>query len=181
MAQVKSSGRSIRIMFQDEARFVRISDPKSCWAMFPIRPTVGTQMVREYVYVFGAVSPQDGRHDSLILPWANTEAMSMFLEEVRKRHPDEYIVMFMDQAGWHRAQKLRIPHAMELVFLPPYSPDLNLQEQIWDELREKFFSNRLFKSLQAVIETADIGLRQLESTPALIKSLSHRNWILNTF
>ncbi|MDR2055752.1 MAG: transposase [Desulfovibrio sp.] len=106
----------------------------------------------------------------------------MFLEEMRKqRHPDGYIVMFMDQAGWHRAQKLRIPQAMELVFLPPYSPDLNPQEQIWDELREKFFSNRLFKSLRAVIETADIGLRKLESMSALIKSLSHRNWILNAF
>ncbi|MDR2123454.1 MAG: transposase [Desulfovibrio sp.] len=87
----------------------------------------------------------------------------------------------MDQAGWHRAEKLRSPHNMELVFLPPYSPDLNPQEQIWDELRERFFSSRLFKSLQAVIETAAGGLQQLESMPALIKSLSHRNWILNAF
>jgi transposase len=70
---------------------------------------------------------------------------------------------------------------MELVFLPPYSPDLNPQEQICDELREKFLSNRLFKSLQAVIETAAGGLQQLESMPGLIKSLSHRNWILNAF
>ncbi|MDR1396438.1 MAG: transposase [Desulfarculales bacterium] len=101
-------------MFQDEARFGRISDPKACWAMRPMRPIVAAQMVREYVYVFGAVCPQDGHHDSLVLPLANTEAMSVFLKEVGQRHPDEYIVMFMDQAGWHKAKGLRIPSNIEL-------------------------------------------------------------------
>ena len=55
-----------------------------------MRPTVGAQIIREYAYVFGAVSPQDGQHDSLVLPLANTEAMSIFLEEIRHRHPGEY-------------------------------------------------------------------------------------------
>ena len=112
-------------MFQDEARFGRINSPSACWAPLPIRPHIARQVVREYVYVFGAVSPCDGRHDSLILPWANTEAMSIFLEEVSRRYPDEYILMFMDQAGWHKAKGLCIPENMELAFLPPYSPELN--------------------------------------------------------
>jgi transposase len=166
-------------MFQDEARFGRISDPKACWAMAPVRPEVGAQMVREYVYVFGAVSPQDGRHDSLVLPVANTEAMSMFLEEVSGRYPDEHILMFMDQARWHTAHALKLPDNIETAFLPPYSPDLNPQEQVWDEMREKFFDNRLFKSIQAVIDAACEGLNRLESTPEILKSLTHRNWILN--
>lgn len=135
--------------------------------------------MREYAYIFGAVSPRDGQHDSLVLPLANTEAMSVFLEEIRHRHPGEYILMFMDQAGWHKARALRIPENMELAFLPPYSPDLNPQEQIWDELREKFFGNRLFRSLQAVIDTAAHGLRCLESLPENMKSLTGRKWILN--
>ena len=117
-------------MFQDEARFGRISDPKACWARKPVRPTVGAQLVREYVYVFGAVSPEDGQHDSLVLPVANTEAMSVFLEELSRRHPDEDLLIFMDQAGWHKAKALKIPENIELVFLPPYCPDLNPQEQM---------------------------------------------------
>jgi transposase len=110
------------------------------------------QIVREYVYVFGAVSPSDGRHDSLVLPYADTEAMSLFLEEIGRRYPDEQILMFMDQAGWHKSQALGIPPNIELAFLPPYSPELNPQEQVWDELREKFVGNKLFKSLEAVID-----------------------------
>jgi transposase len=168
-------------MFQDEARVGRISDPKACWAERPIRPNVKTQMIREYSYVFGAVSPQDGHHDSLVLPWANTSAMPFFLKEVSRRHPGEYILMFMDQAGWHKAKDLKIPSNMELAFLPPYSPELNPQEQIWDELREKYFCNRLFRSLQAVIDVAAEGLREMEQSPEAIKSLTQRQWMLNPF
>jgi transposase len=166
-------------MFQDEARFGRISDLKRCWAQRGVRPEVGAQVIREYVYVFGAVSPQDGCHDSLVLPFANTEAMSIFLDEVARRHRDEHILMFMDQASWHKSKTLRVPRNIELAYLPPYSPDLNPQEQIWDELREKFFGNRLFKSLHAVIDNAVKGLQHLEGSRESVKRLTHRDWILN--
>jgi transposase len=166
-------------MFQDEARFGRINTPKACWAPAPVRPTVRAQMVREYIYIFGAVSPQDGTHDSLILPKANTDAMSMFLNEVSCRHPDDYILMFMDQARWHTGKDLQMPEHMELAFLPPYSPELNPQEQVWDELREKFFGNKFFTSLQEVIDTAEYGLQQLESFPSAMARLTKRSWILN--
>jgi transposase len=141
-----------------------------------MRPYAARQIVREYVYVFGAVSPCDGRHDSLVLPWANTEAMSLFLEEVSQRYPDEYVLMFMDQAGWHTAKGLRIPANLELAFLPPYSPELNPQEQIWDELREKYFGNKLFHSLQAVIDAAVQGLQHLEASPLTVARLTQRAW-----
>jgi transposase len=163
-------------MFQDEARFGRISSPKACWAPLPLRPSVARQIVREYIYIFGAVSPHDGQHDSLVLPWANTEAMSLFLEELSRRYPDEYILMFMDQAGWHKGKSLRIPSNIELAFLPPYSPELNPQEQIWDELREKYFGNKLFTSLQAVIDAAVQGLQHLESSPLTVTRLTKRTW-----
>ena len=166
-------------MFQDEARFGRISDPRRCWAKGGFRPEVKTQVVREYVYVFGAISPKDGIHDSLIMPHANTDAMSIFLEEVSRRHADERIIMFMDQAGWHKSKGLIVPRNIELAYLPPYSPELNPQEQIWDELREKFFGNRLFKTLEAVMDTAVMGLQIMEQSYERLKNLAHRDWINN--
>ena len=166
-------------MFQDEARFGRISDPRACWAPKRVRPEVGARMIREYVYIFGAVSPEDGHHDSLVPPRANAETMSIFLEEISDRHAGENILMFMDRAGWHSARALKIPENMELAFLPPYSPDLNPREQIWDEPREKFFRNRTFKSLEAVIDNAVKGPQFLESLPSKIKSLTFRSWMLN--
>jgi transposase len=104
--------------------------------------------------------------------------MSIFLEEVGRRHADEHIIMFMDQAAWHRSKALRVPENIELAYIPAYSPDLNPQEQIWDELREKFLRNRLFKTLDAVIDRAIEGLRVLESMKDRVKSITHRNWIL---
>jgi len=166
-------------MFQDEARIGRISDPKACWAPRRVRPEAPCQMVREYTYVFGAVSPSDGCHDSLILPYADTDAMSLFLKEVAKRHPDEHILMFMDQAAWHKAGALKVPRRVELAYLPPYSPDLNPQEQVWDMLREKFLANRLFKSLDAVEDAAEEGLRRPEASPDVVASLTRRLWTGN--
>jgi len=105
--------------------------------------------------------------------------MSIFLEEVSRRHADERIIMFMDQAGWHKSKSLRVPENIEIAYIPPYSPELNPQEQIWDELREKFFGNKLFKSLQAVMDTAVKGLQTLEESLERLKSLTHRDWIIN--
>ena len=99
----------VRVMFEDEARFGRISDPRRCWAPAGVRPEVNTQIVREYEYAFAAVSPHDGTWDTLVLPSVNAEAMSVFLTEVSERHAHEFILMVLDGAGWHRAKRLQVP------------------------------------------------------------------------
>ncbi len=89
-----------------------------------------TQFVREYTYAFGAVSPHDRTLYSLILPLVTAEAMSIFLEEVAPRHPEEFILMFLYEARWHHANDLAVPKNMRLEALPPYSPQLNPVEHI---------------------------------------------------
>jgi hypothetical protein len=96
-------------MFEDEARFGRISDPRRCWAPPGVRPEVNTQIVREYEYAFAAVSPHDGTLDTLVLPSVNAEARSVFLSEVSQRPPNEWILMVLDGAGGHRAKRLPVP------------------------------------------------------------------------
>lgn len=165
-------------MFEDEGRFGRISDPRRCWAPKGIRPDVPSQFVREYTYAFAAVSPLDGVLDSLILPHVNAEAMSLFLAEVASRHPDEHILMFMDRAGWHRAKDLIVPRNMRLDWLPPYSPQCNPVEHLWDEIREKHFCNRVFNSLDAVETTLCSALASLEASPQVVASLTGFDWIV---
>jgi len=166
-------------MFQDEARFGRINDPRRCWAPAGVRPEVPVQIVREYSYVFGAVSPHDGMLDTLILPEVQAEAMSLFLAEVARRHRQDYILMVLDGAGWHRAQDLVIPDNMRLVFLPPYSPELNPMEHIWEEIREKWFPNLVFHSLDAVEDRLMEAVLYLESHPELTASITGFDWIVN--
>jgi hypothetical protein len=66
-------GRRLRIMFTDEARFGRMNRPRPCWAPTGIRPGVAAQLIREYIYLYGAVSPKDGICVYLIMPTSNTE------------------------------------------------------------------------------------------------------------
>jgi hypothetical protein len=54
---------------------------------------------------------------------------------------------------------------MKLAFLPPYSPELNPQEQIWDGPREKSLANRVFRGTDAVVDAAVEGLRRVEASP----------------
>lgn len=166
-------------MFQDEARFGLISDPSRCWAPPGVRPIVSTQIVRQYTYAYAAVSPHDGVLDSLVLPWVNAEIMGVFLDEVARRHAEEFVLMVLDGAGWHVANDLVVPPNMGLVSLPPRSPELMPVEHVWDELREKRFANRVFDSLDAVdAELAD-ELRLLEADRGRVKGLAGFDWVLS--
>jgi len=154
-----------------------MSDPRACWAPKGMRPVAPAQLVRQYTHVFGAVSPADGRHDSLILPYADTDAMSRFLREVARRHRGERVLMFMDQAAWHRSGALKVPRDMELAYLPPHSPDLNPQEQVRGELREKCLANKNFESMDELEKAAAKELRRMESNHPAMASLTRRSWM----
>jgi len=179
VARQAPAGRQVRVMFQDEARFGRINDPRRCWAPRGFRPEVGMQIVREYTYAFGAVSPHDGALDTLVLPVVNAETMSIFLAEVARRHPEEFIVMVLDGAGWHRANSLIVPENMRLEALPPYSPQLNPVEHLWDEIREKWFANEVFDSLDGVEDRLVEALLALERNQDLVTSITGFDWIIN--
>lgn len=166
-------------MFQDEARFGRISDVRHCWQKKPHRPVVKAMVTQQYAYAYGAISPADGRFDSLILPQVNGKCMQLFLDEVARRYPDENIVMVLDGAGWHKSP-FQLADNLRLIFLPPYAPELNPQEHVWDELREKYFHNRAFDSLEALEAHLEQGLAQLENQPEKMQSLTGWEWIINS-
>jgi hypothetical protein len=166
-------------MFQDEGRFGLLGSPRRGWAPGRIRPIVGARLERKYLYAFSAVSPHDGVMDSLILPWVSAETLSIFLAEVAQRHADEFVLMVMDQAGWHLAANLVVPGNMRRICLPPYSPELNPAVHLWEALREDCFTNHMFKNLDAVEQTLSNGLLELESQPGRVQSMTGFEWIVS--
>jgi len=80
------------LMFQDEARFGRMSDPRSCWAPAPHRPVVNLALVREFRYECAAVSPWDGCLDHMTVEKMNTDSMTRFLAQLSAAHSEEFIV-----------------------------------------------------------------------------------------
>lgn len=137
-------------------------------------------VTQQYTYAYGAVSPQDGCFDSLVLPQVNSGCMQIFIDEVASRHPDDNVVMVLDGAGWHKSKDFRLPDNLRLLFLPPYSPELNPQEHLGDALREKHFHNRVFDSLDALEDPLVLGLRELENSPGRVKSIAGWQWIINS-
>lgn len=171
-------GRKIRLMFQDEARFGRMAKPRRCWAPKPCRPVMLNGYEREFVYAYGAVSPREGDLDWKICPKMNTQRMNEFLDQVGQRHPHDFIVMIVDGASSHRGKDLMVPENIRLLSLPAYSPELNPQEHLWDEIREKEFPNRVFDSLKAVKKQLRSGLVHLARDRIRLRSITAWPWIV---
>ncbi len=173
--------RPVLLMAQDEGRFGRISSCRRAWAPPGVRPQAPRQVVRQYSYVFSAVAPAHGTLTSLILPHANTDMMNIFLQHVAQEYAAYFIVMQVDQAGWHQAKDLVIPDNIRLLPQPAHSPELNPVEHIWEELREQHFHNRAFPSLDAVEETLIVGLNQLDKNPDRVRSMTYFPHFRNLF
>ena len=167
-------------MFQDEARFGRISDTRRCWCPKPVRPLCQAMVTQEYTYAYAAVSVADGDLDTLILPHVNGDCMQLFLDEVAARHPQDRIVMVLDGAGWHQSQALTLTNNLRLLKLPPYAPELNPVEHLWDDLREKSFHNRIFDSIDALEIHLEASLLAMELDHPRIRSIVAWPWIINS-
>ncbi len=168
-------------MFEDEARFGRMSNPLRCWAPSGCRPEVPTHRVREYTHFFGSGSPQDGEIIMLILPHADTAAMSLYLAEVSRRHPDEHILMFMDRAGSHQAKALVVPDNLTVDWLPPYSPSLNLIERLWGHLKRTILANVLYRSLDDLVAAFHDGVASLNGNRDAMGFLFKHDQLTRTF
>ena len=85
-----------------------------------------------FAYIFACVEAGTDNAFALVLPWANTEAMQLFLDRFAETiGEDEHVAMFLDQAGWHGSADLVVPQSITLVALPPYAPELNSIERVW--------------------------------------------------
>lgn len=166
-------------MFEDEAGFGRINKPKSCWCEAGIRPSVPCHHIREYRYAFGAVEPMTGENFFLVMPYCNTDCTNVFLSELSKQYPDDVILLVCDGASWHRSKTLIVPENIQLLSIPPYTPEMNPIEQIWKQLRSMGFKNEVFKTLADVVDRLCETIRQL--TNDMVKSITCRQWIANAF
>jgi putative transposase len=139
------------------------------------RPSVPCHHIREYRYAYGAVEPQSGGSIFLVLPYCNTVCMNLFLRELSAAYPDDYIVLVADGAAWHMSKGLA---NIEIIPLPPYTPEMNPIEQIWAWLRLHGFRNEVFQTLEKVVDKLCETIRTLSCET--IHNITFSNWILYT-
>lgn len=95
-----------------------------------MKPICPFQQVFQSTYLFGAFSPINGASFLLELPFCNTDSFQLFLNEFSKQKPNELKVIVLYNGAFHKASRPEIPKNIILIFLPPYSPELNPAEKI---------------------------------------------------
>src|SRR5664280_2592607 len=145
--------RPIEIWFQDEARIGQQGTLTRVWAKRGTRPRAPRDQRYEWAYIFGAVCPQRRATAALVLPAADTDAMSMHLAEIGRRlAPGAHAALVIDGAGYHVAARLAVPRNITLIRLPPYAPELNPVENVWEYLRGNKLAITVFESYDDIVD-----------------------------
>ncbi len=153
IARRRAAGATIEIWFQDEARIGQKNKITRRWARRGTRPRAPHDQRTRSAYIFGAICPQKGTGAGLVLPFCNSTAMTLHLEEISHAvAPGAHAVLVMDQAGWHTSGKLNIPANITILTLPPRAPELNPVENIWQFMRDNWLSNRVFNSHDDIVD-----------------------------
>ena len=166
------------LYFGDEMRYGLISNFRRSWSKIGERTIVDKQQSFENRYLFSAVSPLSG--DSFHLSGIDgfdSEAAHTFLLELKKQHPDETVILVWDNASCHRVKVHRTIPGLIVLFLPPYSPELNPTERFFEELR-KATANRIFSTIDEQETVIEEALKALSNDTDAMKRLLGYEWIL---
>lgn len=140
---------SVNLYFQDESRFGLLTHTGSCVAARGIRPIVHYQHKFANTYLWGSYSPIDG--DSFVweINGVDTAIFQAYLNALSLHRPKELKILVIDNAGFHCTKNIDIPSNIQLINIPPYSPELNPCEQVWQYIKQRF-KNQVFTTIEAL-------------------------------
>ena len=168
----------IDVWFQDEARFGQQNNTTRLWAAKGSRPRAIRQQQFEYAYLFGAVCPGTGKTEALITPFVNKEAMTQHMKQISEvTEHGRHAVVIMDGAGWHTFDTAQPFDNVTLIKLPPYSPELNPIEQVWQWLRQRHLSNRTFSGYEEIVSACTTAWNKFRADVKTVRSICSRDWI----
>jgi transposase len=139
--------RPVRVWVQDEMRYGLHGFTRRVWGLPGHRPIAPAQQIYQWGYVYGAVGVGLTRTQFLLAETVDLATEIQFYRQVAQSDPAAVHVMIQDGAGFHlRDGDGRLPENLRIVTLPPYSPELNPVEGLWDQLKD-VLCNRVFASV----------------------------------
>ena len=173
---MRQQERVIRYFAQDESRFGLKTLVGRLITACGIKPIGQWQWLFKAFWLYGAVEPATGESFFLQFSHVDTQCYQRFLDELSKAYPDSLNILQVDNGRFHTSKDLLVPDNVILLFQPPYCPELNPIERLWEHLKAdlKWVSFKALDQLQAKV---DHLLAQL--TPATIASITGYPFILD--
>lgn len=167
------------IYCQDESRFGLLTLAHRALTLKGVRPLCNYQHKFDNTYLFGAFSPVNGNHLILEMPQCNSSMFQTFLEHLSKLDEQEFKVVILDNGAFHHAKSLAIPDNIALLFLPPYSPELNPAEKVWWMIKREL-KMKLFRNIEQLQQALTIAINKI-CTNHNIKKLTAFAYYQNIF
>lgn len=171
--------KPFRLWVVDEHRYGLISTLRRCWTLRGVRPTAPYQTKYQWGYVYGGLEIMEGRSEFLYTPTVNLSLSGEFLRQISRSEPEAEHVVVWDGAGFHQKNQLEdLPENIHLIALPPYSPELNPIEQLWDQVAVAY-ANRVYETLDEIEADITAALRPFwESPKPVLSLLGAENYLL---
>lgn len=173
---MRQDQREIRYFAQDESRFGLKTLIGRLITASGIKPTGSWQWVFKAFWLYGTVEPATGESFFLQFSHVDTDCYQRFLNEFSKAYPDSLNILQVDNGRFHKGKDLVVPENVILLFQPPYCPELNPVERLWEHLKAdlKWASFKTLAQLQTKVDQI-LG----ELTPEVIASLTGYSFILD--
>lgn len=180
MAQVKTANpqAEVQLWSQDEARFGLQPIIKRRWSKVGTRPCAEVNPRYEWTWSYGAVEMATGNSFFLILPNLQATSVEIFLREFAVCYglgTQKIAILLWDGAPAHRAN-LKVPAGIELVRIPPHTPELNPSERLWQPLRE-VVANRTFEQIEDMEEVLINEMRDLSEQKEYLSGMTNYHWL----
>lgn len=168
----------MNLYFQDEARFGMMTHTGKHLTARGIKPIVKYQHIFKTTYLYGSYSPINGNSFVWEINGVDTTIFEAYLENFSKYKPQEFKIVIIDNAGFHSTKNINVPENIYLLRIPPYTPELNPCEQVWQYIKNRF-KNQRFKSMQELQQWLHQAVKDMSKQT--IKSITGNHHYVNAF
>jgi hypothetical protein len=176
--QVAHPQATVEVWMMDEHRIGLKPVLRRVWTRCGQRRQVTVRPRSQWMYIYGFVCPESGQTEWCLFSTVRTDRFTQVLADFAQAvgaGPTKQIILVLDGAGWHTSKHVKVPVGLHLVFLPPYSPELQPAERLWT-LTNEAIVNRLFATLDALEEAQGQRCVALQAAPDLIRRYTLFAW-----
>ena len=171
---------SVHLWVSDEMRFGLQPVTRRVWARRGVEVVLAVEPRYQWGYTYGALEVCGDGAEFLHTDGVSLEASRCFLEQVGRSAPEAMHIVIQDGAGFHQPEgSPELPANVRIIRLPPYSPELNPVERLWDVVKDRI-CNQVWEDLDALMAAINGVLAEYWTTPAKVRALIGNGWLLDT-